>query len=241
MTALAGSPFGADDGSVPPEVADVLARHAAGAAGAREVVVRLAAHRLLVPLLEVSPADLPGDDLDPCAGQDRAMAAVSLVLADGSRAGLAFTGTVPLQRWDPRARPMPVDAARAAAAVLADGGSALLVDPGSPHGCRIAGLGLVRLAAGGDWPDPWADPQVQRAVLAELAPAMREGGLRVRLGPPDGAADHAEGAGVVVHLRFDEELPAEVARQRAALVARRLAESELVRSVLDGPLAVSVG
>lgn len=253
MTAVTGSPFAADDGSVPAAVAELLARHAAGTAGAREVVVGLAGHRVLVPLLEVSAADLEGDAADPCAGQDRAMAAVSVRLPDGSRAGLAFTGMAPLLRWDARARPMPVEAARAASAVLAEGGSTLLIDPGSPHACRIAGIGLVRLAAGGAWPEPWEDPEVRRAVLAELAPAMRDG-LRVRLGPPTGAgADGVgmqgagtQGAGprsspdLVVHLRFTEELGVEVAQQRAERVARLLAGSELVRAVLDGALGVTV-
>ena len=118
-------------GRYPPEVADVLARRAAGAAGIREVVMCLTAHRLLVPLLEVDGDLLEGDDADPCAGSDRAVAAVSMREPDGRPLGLAFTGMAPLVAWDAAARPLPVEATRAAGAIVAEGGRALLVDAGS--------------------------------------------------------------------------------------------------------------
>ena len=88
--------FAADDGSVPPDVADVLARRASGHAGIREVVMCLTAHRLIVPLLEVDGDLLEGDDTDPCAGSDRAVAAVSMRDPEGRPLGLAFTGMAPL-------------------------------------------------------------------------------------------------------------------------------------------------
>ena len=140
--------FAADDGSVPPDVADVLARRAAGSAGIREVVMCLTAHRLLVPLLEVDGDLLEGDDSDPCAGSDRAVAAVSMREPDGRPLGLAFTGMAPLVAWDASARPLPVEASRAAGAIVAEGGRALLVDAGSAHALRIEGLALARLASG---------------------------------------------------------------------------------------------
>ena len=136
----AGS-FTSDDGSVPTDVAEVLALRASGAVGIREVVTCLMPHRVLVPLLEVAGDQLEGDDSDPCAGSDRAVAAVSVREPDGTALGLAFTGTAPLEQWDASARPMPVEATRAAGAVLADGGRALLVDAGSAHSCPDRGRG----------------------------------------------------------------------------------------------------
>ena len=132
--------FAADDGSVPADVAEVLTRRVTGRAALREVVAVLARHRLLVPLLEVDGDLLEGDDADPCAGQERAVAAVSMRTPEGS-VGLAFTGLAPMAAWDPRARPLPGDSPRVAAAVLAEGGSALLVDAAAATRCRIAGRG----------------------------------------------------------------------------------------------------
>ncbi len=228
--------LGADDGSAAPAVVDVLLRRAAGLAAVRGVVACVAQHRLLVPLVRVSADQLEVGAADPCAGQDSAMAAVSMRAADGTTVGLAFTGLSAMATWDATARPMPVTADRAAQAVLAGGGRTMVIDPGSPTMCRIEGLALVRLARATQWPEPWEDDLVREAVLAELAPAMAEG-LRVRLCAPDARS----GADLAVHVRFPADLSEEVSGRRAALVARRLGGSDLVRAVFEGTIAVSAG
>jgi hypothetical protein len=238
--------FAADDGSVPPEVVDVLARRADGAAGIGEIVTCLAAHRVLVPLLEVDGGLLEGDDADPCAGSDRAVAAVSVREPDGSPVGLAFTGMSPLLAWDSSARPLPVEATRAAGAILAEGGRTLMVDPGSAHALRIEGVALARLASGEPWPDPWLDPAVRTAVIAELGPVLASGEIQVRLTGPVGAvADPGDGAaincaGLGLEVRFSGQLPANEAEERARIVAGRLAQSAALREVFDGVLAVTI-
>lgn len=238
--------FTADDGSVPADVAEVLALRSAGAAGIREVVTCLVSHRLLVPLLEVAGDLLAGDDSDPCAGSDRAVAAVSVREPDGTALGLAFTGTAPLEEWDASARPMPVGATRAAGAVLAEGGRALLVDSGSEHSCRIEGEALVRLASGDPWPEPWSDPAVRGAVVDELGPVLATGEVQVRLRGPDSirpvAPVEVGGAepGLVLEVRFPPSIPPETAKHRSTVIARRMARSSALQEVFDGVLAVRV-
>jgi SseB protein N-terminal domain len=241
--------FAADDGSVPVDVAEVLARRAAGLAGIRDVVTCLAHHRVLVPLLEVDGDLLEGDDADPCAGSDRAVAAVSVREPDGRPLGLAFTGVAPLVAWDASARPLPVEAARAAGAVLAEGGRALLIDAGSSQALRIGGVALARLASGELWPDPWADPAVRDAVIGELGPVLASGEVQVRLTGPGGidlstAPGAAQGPDpapdLVLQVRFPGGLTAERAEQRAAVIATRMTQSAALREVFDGVLAVTV-
>lgn len=237
--------FGHDDGSVPAEVAAVLAARASGAAGIREVVTVLARHRLLVPLLEVDADQLEGDDADPCAGQDRAVAAVSL-RTDAGAVGLAFTGMDPLRAWRSEARPMPVPATRVAEALLAEGAVALVLDPSVGAPVRLTSLALARLAGGGTWPEPWDDPVVRQAVVAELAPVLASGEVQVRLAPPDDddagrGPDRAvarQVVGLLVEVRFASDLAADVAGSRTAVIAERLAASELLREAFDGVLAV---
>lgn len=231
------SPFADDDGSVPGEVAEVLQRLRAGRAGLRDVVPVLAAHRLLVPLLEVDADLLEGDDADPCTGQDRAVAAVSMRTEQGS-VGLAFTGMAALVAWDPLARPLPVPATRLAAAILAEEGIGLVVDPGAPGALRLAGAALVRLAQGGPWPLPWQDPAVQQAVTGELAPALSAGDLGVRLGQPPDSDGGGAGPSLLVELRFPPGLGDAERESRSAVVARRLRGSAALRAVFDGVLAV---
>jgi hypothetical protein len=248
--------FAADDGSVPADVAEVLHRRATGAAGVREVVACLATHRLLVPLLEVDGDLLEGDDADPCAGSDRAVAAVSVREPDGSPLGLAFTGMAPLVSWDAAARPLPVEATRAAGAIVAEGGRALLVDAGSPHAMRIEGVALARLASGEPWPDPWVDPAVRDAVVLELGPVLASGEVAVRLAPPGHVGSEGgrpdvgapartppvagPAAGLVLEVRFPGGLLDRQAEQRAAVIATRMSQSATLREVFDGVLAVQV-
>jgi hypothetical protein len=238
--------FADDDGSVPPEVAEVLGRISTGGAGVRDLVPVLAGHRLLVPLLEVDGDLLEGDDADPCAGQDRAVAAVSMRTDDGT-VGLAFTGMASMLAGDPAARPLPVPATRVAAAVLAEGGVGLVVDPAGSGGVRLGRGALARLAQGGAWPEPWADPLVQQAVVAELAPALAAGDVAVRLAEPGGGSEQGSlsesgestpGASLLVELRFPAGLSADQRTERCAIVARRLGASGMLREVFDGVLAV---
>jgi len=241
----AGS-FTSDDGSVPTDVAEMLVRRASGAAGIREVVTCLIPHRVLVPLLEVAGDLLDGDDSDPCVGSDRAVAAVSVREPDGTALGLAFTGTAPLEEWDSSARPMPVEATRAAGAVLAEGGRALLVDAGSAHACRIEGAALARLASGDPWPEPWADPVVRAAVVDELGPVLASGEVQVRLSGPDSIGPDApvepegDAPGLVLELRFPPGLAPDTAKRRSAVIARRMSRSAALQEVFDGVLAVRV-
>lgn len=244
--------FASDDGAVPADVEVVLAARAAGTAGIREVVTCLQLHRVLVPLLEVAGDQLEGDDADPCAGTDRAVAAVSLRERDGTSLGLAFTGMAPLAQWDAAARPLPVESTRAAGAVLAEGGRALLVDPGTPRAVRIEGVALTRLASGEPWPEPWDDPVVRDAVVAELGPVLASGEIQVRLAGP--AADQwvdaqeqagaggveAPAAGLVLQVRFRPDLAADLRDQRAQVLAHRMGQSAALREVFDGVLAVQV-
>ena len=206
----------------------------------------LAAHRLLVPLLEVDGDLLEGDDSDPCAGSDRAVAAVSMRDPDGApRAGVhgdGAAGRVGRLGASP-ARGGP----RAAGAILAEGGRALLVDAGSPHALRIEGVALARLASGEPWPDPWADPAVREAVIGELGPVLASGEVQVRLADP-GAVGRAQSGGdqwrtstgLVLEVRFPGGLPADRAEQRAAVIATPMSQSAALREVFDGVLAVTL-
>lgn len=251
--------FGTDDGSVPAELGAVISGRARGAAGLPEFVAVLARHRVLVPLVEVGGDQLPDDVSDPCAGTDKAVAAVSVRAPDGSSLGLAFTSTSALTQWDPSARPLPVPAARAAAAVLAEGGRALLIDSGSPHAQRVEGVALARLAAAQDWPPPWEDPAVRAAVAAELAPVLATGEVQVRLAEATqellggcvgervtqsaairGAARPAPGSapGLAIEVRFHADLAADLVQERVAVIAHRVSRSAALREVFDGVLAV---
>jgi hypothetical protein len=139
--------FAGDDGRVDPAVADALAAYAADAAALPAALGAVATTRLLVPVVAVL-GEAEQDEHGLAREKDSAMAAVLLRGADGRLALLAFTGTGPLARWNPDARPVPVAARTAALAAVQEEAAALVVDVAGPHPLVVEGDDLGALAAG---------------------------------------------------------------------------------------------
>jgi hypothetical protein len=161
--------FAGDDGAVPADVAGALAAYDAAPGDRslhRAALARLQAARVLVPVVAV----LGEVEHDAQSGLTREkssdMATVLVTGADGRRALLAFTGSGPLQAWDPAARPVPVTLADAARAARQDDADALVVDVAGPVMFVVEtddlqgladGLTLARVDDGWGWVQPVAD------------------------------------------------------------------------------------
>jgi len=147
--------FAGDDGAVRPDVASALAaydlepdaRHA-------ETLAVLQHARVLVPVVAVL-GEVEHDETGLAHDKSSDMATVMMRGQDGRMALLAFTGSEPMRRWDPAARPVPVRLADAARAAVHDGAEALVVDVAGPVMLVVEGDDLRSLADG--------------FVLAELA------------------------------------------------------------------------
>ena len=80
------------------------------------------------------------------------MAVVTLTAPDGRRALPVFTSTAALAAWDPSARPVPVDGARAAQSAVAEGCHVIVVDLGRRASRRELRPSMVwALAQGASW------------------------------------------------------------------------------------------
>ncbi|MGV1005591.1 MAG: SseB family protein [Candidatus Nanopelagicales bacterium] len=207
-----------------PQLRELLLARSAGAANLPALIAELRRGQLLVPLLEVRGDQLEGDDLDPCAGRDKAMAAVSLRQPDGTAAGLAFTGLEALTNWNARARPLPRLAGEVADSVLRSGGRTLHLDIGADTACVLRGLGLLRLATGEPWPDPWQDAFVHQAIGEEFAAELANGDLALR---PCAPTDSTAGLGLEISGRGAQPD-----------LGRRLAASPHLRAVYEGSVEV---
>lgn len=139
--------FAGDDGSSDPELLALLAARARGEVDSASVVRALAASRLLVPVVAVL-GEVEYDEQGLAHDKTSDMAAVLVQGADGRRALLAFTGTGPMQRWNPEARPVPVPARTAATSAIQDGAAALVVDIAGPATYVVQGDDLQGLAQG---------------------------------------------------------------------------------------------
>ena len=140
--------FPDDTGAVAPEVATALAAYADDRGRYVEALNAVAGSRLLVPVVAVI-GEVGIDEAGMAHDKSSDMAAVLLTGADGRLALLAFTGTEPLARWRPDARPVPVTARHAALAAVQEEAAALMVDVAGPVPFVVEGEALRALANAG--------------------------------------------------------------------------------------------
>lgn len=150
----------------------------------RELMVRVAAARWLVPVVAIAAeVDTSGEHAVETSTD---MATVTLTAPDGSVALPMFTSLGALADWDPSARPVPVPAASAAQAAISDHCSVLLVDLGSDHAVVLRSSMLWALAQKRAWVPSHDDAHVAAAVAAAVAPEPHVAGHRLEAGSPAG-------------------------------------------------------
>jgi hypothetical protein len=163
MPSIAQPAFPGDDGSVSAEVAAALTAYAADPDHRHAAALAVLQHsRLLVPVVAVL-GEVDYDDAGRPREKTSDMAAVLMQGRDGRTALLGFTGTEPMRRWNPEARPVQVRAADAARAALQDHAAALVLDIAGPTMFVVEeddlqaladGLTLVEVSGGYGWVRP---------------------------------------------------------------------------------------
>jgi hypothetical protein len=220
---LAAQPFAGDDGSADADLAGALAAFSAGPdAEALAAVVRAwAPTRVMVPIVAVLGE---GDDVRSAAEQGQGdksadMALVTITGRDGRRILPAFSSTAALADWNATARPVPVEAARAAQAAVLEGCDAIGIDLSGPNSCVLPRPAVWAVAQGRDWLPPAQDPEVLAAVAAIAAAVPRLAAHRCE---PDGLS------GLNLVLGLEPGLQPDEVQQIAGRVTQLLAADDLV-------------
>jgi hypothetical protein len=209
--------FQGDTGEADPRVRELIGDPETYAAQ-RELVDRLAAGRLLIPVV----ANLDEKDAD---GGDKHshMATVTITDAQGRKALMTFTGIDSVAMWRADARPIPVAGVEAAQAALQEGCDALLIDIAGPTRYALAGTGLWALAAGGPWRHPLDEPEVVQVLSDALDRSGVSGRFVVDPSTVDGvaleldAADQSAVADLAEQLSATPEVRARVSRMEFRL------------------------
>lgn len=166
---LTPQPFAGDDGRPDPGLVAALAAVDAGDGTLADVVAALGPARLLVPLVAVVGDEHPlpthqrGD-----LGADLAL--VTLTLRDQRRVLPVFSSVETLTRWDPAARPVPVESGRAAQAAVAEDCEDLLLDAAGPVALTVPRPAVWALGAGRPWTPPALDGELRAALEAAVRP-----------------------------------------------------------------------
>lgn len=180
------SRFAGDDGRCDPALAVALA-----VAEPRErlaaVVAALATARVLVPVLahldeRAEPGD-PGCTDHGVVGEKVASAVMVTVAGpDGRAVTPVFSSVTAMGRWDPSARPVPVEAVRAALAAAAEADGLLVLDPGAPGAVPVPRPAVWALAQGRPWVPALDDGAVRAAVVAAVGAVPGVAGARCEPG-----------------------------------------------------------
>lgn len=169
------SQFAGDDGSADADLTRLLALHSTGAVPLVDVVTRLAATRVLVPVL----AELAvGEEVTGPQGQalhvdkEASSGVVALQAPDGRKALPVFTSVAAMAAWRPDARPVPVEATRAALSAVNENWSLLVVDPAGPVTVQVPRPAVWALAQGELWRPALEATQDGLRVEREVAEAV---------------------------------------------------------------------
>lgn len=221
------SGFAGDDGSADPELAALLAAYAAGTGSVGDVVARLALTRVLVPVLaELGVSEVTDTGLH--VDKEAAAGVVALEAPDGRRALPVFTSVAAMTAWRRDARPVPVQAPRAALSAVSEDWSLLVVDPAGPVTVLVPRPAVWAMAQG----KPWR-PAVSRGVVdAEVVDEVRAV-LRPVAHVVSADAEVGRTAEVAVVLRLDPGLDRGGLDRVIADVNAALSASELVGERVD--------
>ena len=217
--------FPDDDGTADPALALALA---AEDVDDEEVSRALRRARLLVPVVAIltEEEDVAPGELRREKSSD--MAVPTILDPDGRRALPAFTSIEALARWRGDARPIPVEAARAAHAAYAEDADTLLLDVAGPHPYEVTGGRLRALAEGRVHVAPHRDPDIVEVVRAAVA---QEDAV---------AAAYLTDGGAELTLSLVAAAPPRQVTEAARRIVGRLAEDDVVRARLDRGLDLAM-
>ena len=218
--------FADDDGSADARLAQALIRYSRGKGGLEEVVDALAYARVLVPVLasgEQRHLGRHGLEQDAVASTG----VVAVEMPDGRSALPVFTDVEAMKAWSEKARPIPAEGPRAALAAIAEGWSALVLNPGMET-VLVPRPAVWALGQGEPWRPAVVDGSVAREVREAVTGAVSTGDGLVAVDAAPG-----RGAEVAVVLRLEPGLTQPELDHLVARVQRQLAQAEVVAQRVD--------
>lgn len=156
--------FAGDDGSADPALIDAIGKLRSGVGTVEQVVDALRSARLLVPLLAnlgESEVGAHGHTVDKSAE----LSIVTVETPDQQDGLPVFSSVDSMKAWNPSARPVPVDAVKAALAAAQEQNTRIILDPGSQTEFVLRRPAIAAVAQGLPWVHPTKDDRVHAAFV----------------------------------------------------------------------------
>jgi hypothetical protein len=223
------NPHASDDGSADPALLAALTRFRQGEGSQSEVVDAFRSARVLIPLVAekgdegVGPTGLTVD-------KTQELSIVTVAAPDGRRVQPVFSSVAAMQRWDPSARPIPVEAVRAALAASADDTDLIVLDPTSETEFVIRRPAVWAVAQGQRWEPSFLSPEVFAALQESVAHELAVIDVAVAPGDPDA---RLRGPELVVMLDLVDGLERDVLDAVLARLAQRWAADDRIAVLAD--------
>ena len=218
-----------DDGKANPRLLELIKALHEGHARSESVVDELRNTRVLIPLL----ADLGESGVGPHGQTVDKSAELSIVTVEtpDAQSGLpVFSSVEAMQRWNPKARPVPTAAVKAALAAAAEGNTRMILDPMAESEFVLRRPAIAALAQGLKWVSPEEDERVLTAfgkLLDNLEPLM---GWELSAGDPLCLLASAE---IELTLKLPEGLDHETIDALLQKIANSMAESFEIAEYVD--------
>jgi len=195
--------------------------------GERDVMRRLAGARLLVPVTAVA-SETTSSTEGHVADAEADMAVLLLQHPDGRTALPAFTSMQSLAAFDSSARPVPVEATRAAQAAVSEKADLIVLDCASEQAFEVRGSMVWALSQGREWLPAEEDPFVADAVARLCARVEEITDHSLAAGVPDGQ-------GVLqIRLTLVPGLTEDAVQDLVTAIAEELATDGELRARVDG-------
>lgn len=176
--------FADDDGTAPPELLAAIDRFRERNADESAVVDAVRSARLLIPLvakLGEAGLNVAGVTVDKSAE----LSIVTVAGPDGRNVLPVFSSVDAMQRWNPKARPVPADGVRVALAAADEGTDLVVLDPTSTTEFVIRRPALWAVAQSLPWIPSHADPQIADEFESSAAGEADVVAMRLGSGDPD--------------------------------------------------------
>jgi hypothetical protein len=223
------NPHASDDGSADPALLAALTAFRAGSGDQVAVVDALRHARVLIPLVaEKGDEGIGAHGLRVDKTQE--LSIVTVAAPDGRKVLPVFSSVEALGRWDPKARPIPVEAVRAALAASAEQTDLIVLDPTSDTEFVVRRPAVWAIAQGQPWVPSFADPDVFLGLQESIAGELAVIDLEVEQGDPEA---RLRGPELIVRLRLMSGLDRAELDAVLARLARRWSTDDRVATLVD--------
>lgn len=223
------NPHAGDDGSADPALLAALLRFHAGDGSQVEVVDAFRTARVLIPLIAekgeegVAPSGLAVD-------KTQELSIVTVAAPDGRKVQPVFSSVNAMQKWDATARPIPVEAVRAALAASSDDTDLIVLDPTSETEFVIRRPAVWAVAQGHAWEPSFLSPEVFTALQESIAHELAVIDIAVAPGDAEG---RLHGPELIVILELVDGLERETLDSVLARLAQRWSADDRIAVLVD--------